>query len=189
MCGGRAVTRVPHRASFLPRPPERQCIAALRAGLAPRARVRVCDAFVRRAGRCARQCGLVRRNGVVFRDRGPAGAGDCADSQQWLLLGAARWLIGPVRLSGARDCRVALLPSGAHRVTCFRAVETSSVVSDVVTLPAFPVITVFVEPLFHRARPQARELLSAPASPVDPCSSLHGAILWPLPLPTRFRRC
>ena len=48
-----------------------------------------------------------------------------------------------------------------HWVTYFHAMQVSSIAVGVIALYTFPVITVFLEPLFHGARPHGKDIFSA----------------------------
>ena len=48
-----------------------------------------------------------------------------------------------------------------HWVTYFHAMQVSSVAVGVIALYTFPVMTVFLEPLFHGKRPHIKDVLSA----------------------------
>jgi drug/metabolite transporter (DMT)-like permease len=50
---------------------------------------------------------------------------------------------------------------GLHWVTYFHAMQVSSIAVGVIALYTFPVITVFLEPLFHGERPHIKDILSA----------------------------
>jgi len=80
------------------------------------------------------------------------------------LVALLRWGKRTLGLAGRRDRVVALLTGillAVHWVTFFHAIQVSTVAVAVVTLHTFPVITVFLEPAFHGARPQPRDVLSA----------------------------
>lgn len=69
-----------------------------------------------------------------------------------------------VKLDSRRDYYIALLLGvllATHWVTYFHAMQVSSVVVGVIALFTFPVITVFLEPLFHGGRPDITDILSA----------------------------
>lgn len=69
-----------------------------------------------------------------------------------------------VKLNSRRDYAIALLLGillACHWVTYFHAMQVSSVVVGVIALFTFPVITVFLEPLFHGGRPHLTDILSA----------------------------
>ena len=51
----------------------------------------------------------------------------------------------------------------AHWVTFFHAMQVSSVAIGVIALYTYPVITVFIEPLFHGERPKTSDMLCAMA--------------------------
>ncbi|MDH5786607.1 MAG: DMT family transporter [Chromatiales bacterium] len=75
-----------------------------------------------------------------------------------------RWKGGSLRLKCRRDYAIALLLSAllaSHWVTYFHAMQVSSVAVGVIALYTFPVITVFLEPIFHGERPHIRDIVSA----------------------------
>lgn len=71
---------------------------------------------------------------------------------------------GSPRLGTARDYALVVLLGvllAGHWVTYFQAMQVSSVAVGVIALHTFPVMTVFIEPLFHGERPQLRDVASA----------------------------
>ena len=67
-------------------------------------------------------------------------------------------------LQSTRSYFIALMLGGllaSHWVTYFHAMQVSSVAVGVISLYTFPVITVFLEPLFHGERPHLKDILSA----------------------------
>lgn len=48
-----------------------------------------------------------------------------------------------------------------HWITYFHAMQVSSVAIGIIALYTYPVITVFLEPLFHGARPHSKDVFSA----------------------------
>lgn len=67
-------------------------------------------------------------------------------------------------LQSTRSYFIALLLGillASHWVTYFHAMQVSSVAVGVISLYTFPVITVFLEPLFHGERPHLKDILSA----------------------------
>ncbi|MEJ2344007.1 MAG: DMT family transporter [Gammaproteobacteria bacterium] len=63
-----------------------------------------------------------------------------------------------------RDYGVALLLGvllAAHWVTYFYAMQVSSVAVGVIALHTFPIVTAFIEALFHGERPKSRDVISA----------------------------
>jgi drug/metabolite transporter (DMT)-like permease len=77
-----------------------------------------------------------------------------------------RWQGEPLRLGRGRDYGVVLLLGlllASHWVTYFHAMQVSSVAVGVIALYTFPVITVFIEPLFHGGRPHLIDIVSAMA--------------------------
>ena len=80
------------------------------------------------------------------------------------LVAFIRVLGQPLRLDRGRDYGVALLLGvllATHWVTYFHAMQVSSVAVGVIALHTFPVITVFLEPMFHGERPHLRDVVSA----------------------------
>lgn len=68
------------------------------------------------------------------------------------------------RLASKKDyLMVGLLGSlmAAHWVTYFHAMQVSTVAVGVIALYTFPVITVFLEPLFHGERPHVADIISS----------------------------
>jgi len=77
-----------------------------------------------------------------------------------------RWRGESLRLRRGRDYALVLLLGvllGLHWVTYFHAMQVASIAVGVIALYTFPVLTVFIEPLFHGERPQLRDILSAVA--------------------------
>lgn len=69
-----------------------------------------------------------------------------------------------MRLASRRDYGIALMLGlllASHWVTYFHAMQVATVAVGVIALYTFPVITVFLEPLFHRGRPQLVDIVSA----------------------------
>lgn len=67
-------------------------------------------------------------------------------------------------LGSIRSYLVALLLGvllALHWVTYFHAMQVSSIAVGVIALYTFPVITVFIEPLFHGERPHLKDIISA----------------------------
>jgi drug/metabolite transporter (DMT)-like permease len=80
------------------------------------------------------------------------------------LWGFIRWQGGAIKLKRRRDYGVAILLGvflASHWVTYFHAMQVSSVAVGVIALYTFPVITVFLEPLFHGERPHWKDIISA----------------------------
>lgn len=71
----------------------------------------------------------------------------------WLVL---LWSGEPMRLRSGRDYGMILLLGillAGHWVTYFHSMQISTIAVGVIALYTFPVITVFIEPLFHGGRP------------------------------------
>lgn len=69
-----------------------------------------------------------------------------------------------LKLDRPRDYLIALLLGvflGTHWVTYFHAMQISTIAVGVISLFTFPVITVFLEPLFHAEKPHIKDILSA----------------------------
>jgi len=74
------------------------------------------------------------------------------------------WQGKSLRLSKTKDYSIALLLGvllALHWVTYFHAMQVSTIAVGVIALFTFPVITVFLEPLFHGEKPQLKDILSA----------------------------
>ena len=74
------------------------------------------------------------------------------------------WLKIPFKLYKTKDYGIAILLGSLlaiHWVTYFHAMQVSSVAVGVIALYTFPVITVFLEPLFNATRPHIRDIISA----------------------------
>lgn len=74
------------------------------------------------------------------------------------------WQKNSLRLSSMRDYGIVLLLGillAVHWVTYFYAMQVSSVAVGVIALFTFPIITVFLEPLFKRELPHIRDIISA----------------------------
>ncbi|MDH5396223.1 MAG: DMT family transporter, partial [Gammaproteobacteria bacterium] len=76
------------------------------------------------------------------------------------------WRKETLLLKNAKDYGIALLLGvllAIHWVTYFHAMQVSSVAVGVIALYTFPVMTVFLEPLFHGEKPHIKDVLSAVA--------------------------
>lgn len=74
------------------------------------------------------------------------------------------WQKTSLRLSTAKDYGVVILLGvllALHWVTYFHAMQVSSVAVGVIALYTFPVMTVFLEPLFHGEQPHFKDVMSA----------------------------
>lgn len=79
----------------------------------------------------------------------------------WLFI---RWQGGVVKLKQRQDYWIAIILGillASHWVTYFHAMQVSSIAVGVIALYTFPVITVFIEPLFHGERPHLKDIISA----------------------------
>lgn len=79
----------------------------------------------------------------------------------WLFI---RWHKESIKLHSQQDYLIVILLGlllAAHWVTYFHAMQVSSVAVGVIALYTFPVITVFIEPLFHGERPHMQDIISA----------------------------
>ena len=80
------------------------------------------------------------------------------------LWAAMRWQGEPLRLHSRRDYGIVILLGGllaSHWVTYFDAMQVSTVAVGVIALFTFPVMTVFLEPLFHGEHPHLSDVISA----------------------------
>lgn len=69
-----------------------------------------------------------------------------------------------LRLAQAKDYGIVIVLGillALHWVTYFHAMQVSSVAVGVIALYTFPVITVFLEPLFHGEHPHIKDIVSA----------------------------
>ena len=74
------------------------------------------------------------------------------------------WQKKSIKLSNAKDYGTVILLGillALHWVTYFHAMQISSIAVGVIALYTFPVITVFLEPLFHGERPHIKDVVSA----------------------------
>ncbi len=74
------------------------------------------------------------------------------------------WLKESLLLNNKRDYLIAILLGfflGSHWITYFHAMQVSSVAVGIIALYTYPVITVFLEPLFHGEWPQGRDIIAA----------------------------
>lgn len=80
------------------------------------------------------------------------------------ILGIFIWQGKSLRLLNFKDYLFALLLGvllALHWVTYFHAMQVSSIAVGVIALYTFPVMTVFLEPLFHGESPHVKDVLSA----------------------------
>ncbi len=74
------------------------------------------------------------------------------------------WQKKSLLLSHLKDYGIVILLGvllALHWVTYFQAMQVSSIAVGVIALYTFPIITVFLEPLFHGERPHIKDILSA----------------------------
>ena len=74
------------------------------------------------------------------------------------------WQRNSILLLRSKDYGIVILLGvllAIHWVTYFHAMQVASVAVGVIALYTFPVITVFLEPLFHGERPQSKDIISA----------------------------
>jgi len=74
------------------------------------------------------------------------------------------WNKESIRLNRLKDYVLVLFLGfllALHWVTYFHAMQVSSIAVGVIALYTFPVITVFLEPLFHGEKPQLADIISA----------------------------
>ena len=74
------------------------------------------------------------------------------------------WQKKPIKLSQTKDYGIVILLGvllAIHWVTYFHAMQVSSIAVGVIALYTFPIITVFLEPLFHGERPHIKDVISA----------------------------
>lgn len=80
------------------------------------------------------------------------------------IAGVILWQKDSLRLSKVKDYGIVLLLGvllAVHWVTYFHAMQVSTVAVGVIALFTFPVITVFLEPLFNGDRPCTQDVISA----------------------------
>ncbi len=70
----------------------------------------------------------------------------------------------PLKLNSAKDYKIALLLGGLmglHWVTYFSGMQLAGITIGMIALFSYPVITVFLEPLFYREKPKLKDVISA----------------------------
>ena len=80
------------------------------------------------------------------------------------ILAVLFWQKKSIKLSKTKDYGIVILLGvllALHWVTYFHAMQISSVAVGVIALYTFPIITVFLEPLFHGERPHIKDIISA----------------------------
>ena len=74
------------------------------------------------------------------------------------------WQEKSIKLSSIKDYSIVILLGillALHWVTYFHAMQVSSIAVGVIALYTFPIITVFLEPLFHGEQPHIKDIVSA----------------------------
>jgi drug/metabolite transporter (DMT)-like permease len=74
------------------------------------------------------------------------------------------WQGTSIRLSQVKDYGIVFLLGvllAIHWVTYFHAMQVASIAVGVIALYTFPIITVFLEPLFHGESPHVKDIISA----------------------------
>lgn len=82
----------------------------------------------------------------------------------FVILAIFFWQKKSIKLSQTKDYGIVILLGvllALHWVTYFHAMQVSSVAVGVIALYTFPVMTVFLEPLFHGERPHIKDVISA----------------------------
>ena len=70
----------------------------------------------------------------------------------------------PIKLHGAKDYVIAILLGvavGIHWVTYFAGMQLAGITVGMLAFFTYPVITVFLEPLFNKSKPKAKDIISA----------------------------
>lgn len=81
-----------------------------------------------------------------------------------IILAIFFWQKKSIQLSHPKDYGIVILIGvllALHWVTYFHAMQISSIAVGVIALYTFPVITVFLEPLFHGESPHIKDIISA----------------------------
>lgn len=81
-----------------------------------------------------------------------------------IILAIFFWQKKSIKLSSIKDYGIVILLGvllALHWVTYFHAMQVSSIAVGVIALYTFPVMTVFLEPLFHGERPHIKDVVSA----------------------------
>ena len=82
----------------------------------------------------------------------------------FIILSMFFWQKTSLRLSKTKDYGIVILLGvllAVHWVTYFHAMQVSSIAVGVIALYTFPIITVFLEPLFHGEKPHIKDIMSA----------------------------
>ena len=75
-----------------------------------------------------------------------------------------KFLKQSLSLNSKKDVGIAIVLGillGTHWVTFFHAMQVSSIAVGIIALYTYPVITVFLEPLFHGEKPDIKDIISA----------------------------
>lgn len=82
----------------------------------------------------------------------------------FVILAIFLWQNKSIKLSQSKDYGIVILLGvllAFHWVTYFHAMQVSSIAVGVIALYTFPIITVFLEPLFHGEKPHIKDIISA----------------------------
>jgi len=82
----------------------------------------------------------------------------------FVILAIFLWQKKSIKLSNTKDYSIVILLGvllALHWVTYFHAMQVSSIAVGVIALYTFPIITVFLEPLFHGEKPHIKDIISA----------------------------
>jgi len=82
----------------------------------------------------------------------------------FVILAIFLWQNKSIKLSQSKDYGIVILLGvllACHWVTYFHAMQVSSIAVGVIALYTFPIITVFLEPLFHGEKPHINDIISA----------------------------
>ena len=74
------------------------------------------------------------------------------------------WQKQSLKLNSTKDYKIIIvigLLLALHWVTYFHAMQVSTIAIGVISLYTFPVITVFLEPMFHGEKPHIKDIISA----------------------------
>jgi len=69
----------------------------------------------------------------------------------------------PLQLNNVKDYKIAILLGvlvGLHWVTYFSSMQLAGITIGMIALFSYPVITVFLEPLFYQSRPKLKDVIS-----------------------------
>ena len=82
----------------------------------------------------------------------------------FVILAIFLWQQKSIKLANLKDYGIVVLLGvllALHWVTYFHAMQVSSIAVGVIALYTFPIITVFLEPLFHGEQPHIKDIVSA----------------------------